>query len=55
MNTYMVLTPDQVLDWKKGLSHQHLDYLVTDQGERIGVKDLTPEMICDCKYFIAGE
>ena len=28
------MTPGQVMDWLKGLSHQHLDvsYLVTDGG-----------------------
>jgi hypothetical protein len=52
-----ILTPGQVVDWKKGLSHQHLDvsYLITDRGERIEIKDLTPDIIYDSKYFVAGE
>lgn len=59
MNTpkHIILTPGQVLDWKKGLSHQHLDvsYLLTDKGERIHIEELTPDIIYDCRYFIANE
>jgi len=52
-----ILTPGQVVDWKKGLSHQHLDvsYLITDRGERIEIEDLTPDIIYGCRYFVAGE
>jgi hypothetical protein len=54
---HTILTPGQVLDWKKGLSHQHLDasYLITDRGERIHVEELTPDIIYGCKYFVVGE
>jgi len=57
MSTHTILTPGQVLDWKKGLSHQHLDvsYLITDRGERIEIEDLTPDIIYGCRYFVAGE
>jgi len=57
MSKYQVLTPGQVVDCKLGLSHLHLDvsYLVTDKGERINIEDLTPDIIYDCRYFIAGE
>jgi hypothetical protein len=57
MSTHTILTPGQVIDWKKGLSHQHLDvsYLITDRGERIEIEDLTPDIIYGCRYFVAGE
>jgi len=57
MSEYQVLTPGQVVDWKLGLSHLHLDvsYLLTDKGERIPIEDLTPDIIFDSRYFIAGE
>lgn len=52
-----ILTPGQVMDWKLGLSHLHLDvsYLLTDKGERIGIDELSPDILYDSKYFIAGE
>jgi len=52
-----ILTPGQVMDWKLGLSHLHLDvsYLLTDKGERIHVEELTPDILYDCQYFVVGE